>query len=126
MAGVLDRAYTVSPMRRMSQTSRIAPSRTMPAIPRTVAAVPIRLPMAAMSSVPSMTITPTSPGLASSIISTECLVASAGVAPSGGAGRASEVAARPTIALPVTSFMSWRIVPLLPVTSSTASDTEAG
>ncbi len=91
-----------------------------------MAAVPIRLPIAAMSSVPSITITPTSPGFAASIISTECRVASAGVDASGGTGRASDVTARPTIALPVTSFMSWRIVPLLPVTSSTASETEAG
>ena len=106
--------------------SRIAPSSTIPAIPRTTAAVPIRLPMAAMSSVPSITITPTSPGFAASIISTECLVASGGVAASGGAGFASEVTARPTIGLPVTSFMSCRIVPFLPVTSSTASETEAG
>jgi hypothetical protein len=53
----------------------MAPSSTMPAIPRSTAAVAIRLPIAAMSSDPSMTITPTSPGFASSIISTECLVA---------------------------------------------------
>ena len=82
--------------------------------------------MAAMSSVPSMTMTPTSPGFAASIISTECFVARAGVAASGTAGRASEVTARPTIAFPVTSFMSYRMVPFWPVTSSTASETEAG
>jgi hypothetical protein len=51
---------------------------------------------------------------------------SAGVAASGGAGLGNDVAARPNIALPVTSFMSCRMVWLLPVTSSTASETEAG
>ena len=65
-------------------------------MPRDFAAVPIRPPMAATSSVPSMTMTPTSPGLAESIISTECLTASAGVAFSGGAALTSAVAARPT------------------------------
>ena len=53
-----------------------------------------------------MTMTPTSPGFASSIISTECLVASAGVAWSAGAGRASDVTARPTRLVPAISFMS--------------------
>ena len=67
-------------MRRTSQRSRIAPSSTMPAMPRSTAAVAMRLPIAAMSRVPSMTMTPTSPGLASSMISTECLTASVGVA----------------------------------------------
>ncbi len=62
--------------------------------------------MAAMSSVPSMTMTPTSPGFASSMISTECFVDNAGVACSGGAGLASEVTARPTRFAPVISFMS--------------------
>ena len=105
--------------------SRIAPSSTMPAIPRSTAAVAIRLPIAAMSSEPSMTITPTSPGLASSMISTECLTASVAVACSAGAGRASDVTARPTMLVPAMSFMSERIVPFLPVTISTASDTDA-
>ena len=41
-----------------------------------------------------------------------------------GRGLASAVTARPTRLVPVISFMSWRIVPVLPVTSSTASDTE--
>src|SRR4030095_3046796 len=59
---------------------RMAPSSTIPAMPRSTAAVAIRLPMAAISSVPSMTITPTSPGFASSIISTESLVARPGAA----------------------------------------------
>ena len=65
-------------------------------MPRDLAAVPISPPMAATSSVFSMTITPTSPGFAESIISTECLTASAGVACSGGAAFTSAVAARPT------------------------------
>src|SRR5262245_59610090 len=52
----------------------------MPAIPRTLAVVAISSPMAATSSPFSMTMTPTSPGFALSIISTECLAASADVA----------------------------------------------
>ena len=72
-----------------------------------------------------MTMTPTCPGLASSMISTECLTASVAVACAAGAGLAIAVTARPTRLVPVMSFMSWRIVPLLPVTSSTASDTDA-
>jgi hypothetical protein len=84
----------------------MAPSSTIPAMPRSTAAVAIRFPMAAMSSVPSMTMTPTSPGFASSIISTECLSASVGVACSGRAGLASAVTARPTRFVPAISFMS--------------------
>ena len=53
-----------------------------------------------------MTMTPTSPGFASSMISTECLTASAGVAWSAGTGRASDVTARPTRFVPAISFMS--------------------
>ena len=75
-------------------------------MPRSTAAVAMRLPIAAMSSVPSMTMTPTSPGFASSMISTECLVDSAGVACAAGAGLASAVTARPTRFAPVISFMS--------------------
>ena len=86
--------------------SRMAPSSTIPAMPRSTAAVAIRLPIAAMSSVPSMTMTPTSPGLASSMISTECLTASVAVACSAGAGLAREVTARPTMLVPAISFMS--------------------
>ena len=41
-------------------------------------------------------------------------------------GVTSDVTARPTIGRPVTSFMSWNIVPFAPVTSATASDTDAG
>ncbi len=51
----------------------------MPAMPRTLAAVPIRPPIAATSSEPSITSTPTSPGFDASIISTECFAAVAGV-----------------------------------------------
>ena len=84
----------------------MAPSSTMPAMPRSTAAVAMRLPIAAMSKVPSMTMTPTSPGFASSMISTECLTDSVGVACAAGAGLASDVTARPTRFVPVISFMS--------------------
>ena len=75
-------------------------------MPRSTAAVAIKLPIAAMSSVPSITMTPTSPGFASSIISTECFVDSVGVAWSAGAGLASAVTARPTTFEPVIRAMS--------------------
>jgi hypothetical protein len=50
----------------------------------------------------------------------------AAVACPAGAGRACAVTVRPTSLDPVMSFMSWRIVPFLPVTISTASETDAG
>ncbi len=53
-----------------------------------------------------MTMTPTSPGFASSMISTECLTDSAGVACAAGAGLVNDVTARPTRFVPVISFMS--------------------
>jgi hypothetical protein len=47
------------------------------------------------------------------------------VASDAGAGRASAVTALPTRFAPVINFMSYNIVAFRPVTSSTASDTDA-